>query len=377
MKSLKFEHLFYILIISFLFSAYPLNAIFSNKKSETATTRDPLKQPFSSSSIWNMPIGKNAKYVPADLEKALAAGMTIDEDIIVLKPDAPLTEIFTNYAGWNRDKSRCPKEGPLLFTTPIPADFTVSKENWDGITPNSGLAVLMPDGRTIKQTQPFARCIAGEYGTSQYMFEDMDIYGDGYYGAHGGSGLSAIGGALRVGELISENQPIKHVLKVNVFGKKNLYYDETTKGFRWPAKCADGYAANNYGSERTKPVNKECRMGALLAIPPSIDLDKLQFETIPGRILAQAFRDYGAYIVDDTAWDVYAIVTEWGPDGRVADEFEKKWGFSMKQSSKETPWSRDMDRIFMNLHIVVNNSPQNIGGGGKTRVPMAVELDEP
>jgi hypothetical protein len=118
-------------------------------------------------------------------------------------------------------------------------------------------------------------------------------------------------------------------------------------------------------------------MGALLAIPPSIDLDKLQFETIPGRILAQAFRDYGAYIVDDTAWDVYAIVTEWGPDGRVVDEFEKKWGFSMKQSSKETPWSRDMDRIFMNLHIVVNNSPQNIGGGGKTRVPMAVELDEP
>jgi hypothetical protein len=377
MKSLKFKHLFYILFISFLCCAYPLNAILSNKKTERATTRDPLKQPFSSNSIWNMPIGSDAKFVPAELEIAKAAGMTIDEDIIVLKPNAPLTEIYTNYAGWNREKDRCPNEGPLLFSAPIPDDYIVNKTNWDGTTPNSGLAILMPDGRTIKQTQPFSRCIAGENGTSQYMFENMDIYGEGYYGAHGGSGLSAIGGALRVGELISEDQPIKHVLKINVFGKKNLYYDETTKGFRWPAKRADGYASKNYGTTRTKLVNKECRMGALLALPPSIDLKKLNFETIPGRILAQAFQDYGAYIVDDTAWDVYAIVTEWGPDGRVTDEFEKKWGFSMKQSSKETPWSRDMDKIFMNLHIVVNNSSLSIGGGGKTGVPLASELVTP
>ena len=118
-------------------------------------------------------------------------------------------------------------------------------------------------------------------------------------------------------------------------------------------------------------------MGALLALPPTLDLDKLSFETIPARILAQAFQDYGAYNVDDTAWDVYAIVTEWGPDGRVTDEFEKKWGFSMKQSDKNTPWSRDMDKIFLNLHIVVNNSPQSIGGGGETRVPKAEELVEP
>ena len=371
MKYIKFAILFSLIISSVLYNTI------QGKNQEKEQKRDPLKQPFSSNSIWNMPIGSDAKFVPAELEKAIAAGMTIDEDIIVLNPDAPKTEIYTNYSGWNRDKDRCPKEGPLLFTAPIPADFTVSKVNWDGTTPNSGLAVLMHDGRTIKQTQPFARCIAGESGTSQYMFEDMDIYGDGYYGAHGGSGLSAIGGALRVGELISEDQPIKHVLKINVFGKKNLYYDESTKGFRWPAKRADGYAKGNYGTERTKLVNVECRIGALVALPKFISLDSLQFETIPGRILAQAFRDYGAYIVDDTAWDIYAIVTEWGPDGRVADEFEKKWGFSMKQSSKETPWSRDMDKIFMNLHIVVNNSPESIGGGGKPGVPLAAELDEP
>jgi hypothetical protein len=374
---MKLKHLVYILSISFLYVESPLNAQISDKKSEKITARDPLKQPFSSGSIWNMPIGENAQFVHAGIERAMAAGMTIDEDIIVMKPDAPETEIYTNYAGWNREKDRCIKEGPLLFSAPIPREFTVSKANWDGITPNSGMAVLMPDRRTIKQTQPFARCTSGEGGTSRYMFDNTDIYGDGYYGAHGGSGLSAIGGTLRVGELISKDQPIKHVLKINVFGKKNLYYDDVTKGCRWPAKRADGYASKNYGTTRTKPANIECRMGALLALPPTVDLDKLNFETIPSRILAQAFQDYGAYIVDNTAWDVYAIVTEWGPDGRVTDEFEKKWGFSMKQSSKETPWSRDMDKIFLNLHIVVNNSQQSIGGGGKTRAPMAPELIEP
>ena len=371
MRNSKTEVIFF-LVFSVVFCRSVYGQETPNEK-----RRNPLKQPFSSNSIWNMPIGRNAKYVPADFEKAMAAGMTIDEDIIVLKPDAPATEIYTNNSGWDREKDRCKKEGLLLFSAPIPNDFIVSKANWDGETPNSGLTVLMDDRRTLKQTQPFARCTAGDYGTSQYMFEDTDIYGEGYYGAHGGSGLSAIGGALRVGELISENKPIKHVLKINVFGKKNLYYDETTKGFRWPAKRADGYASKNYGTTRTKPVNVECRMGALLALPPTIDLDKLNFETIPARILAQAFQDYGAYIVDDTAWDVYAIVTEWGPDGRVADEFEKKWGFSMKQSGKDSPWSRDMDKIFLNLHVVVNNSPQAIGGSGDTRVPRAPELVEP
>ncbi len=370
MKYIKFAILFSLIISSVLYSTI------QGKNQEKEQKRNPLKQPFSSKSIWNMPIGSDAKFVPAELEIAMAAGMTIDEDIIVLKPDAPLTEIFTNYAGWNSNKDRCPEEGPLLFSAPIPGDFTVSKANWDGSTPNSGLAVLMPNGRTIKQTQPFARCNVGETGTSQYMFEDTDIYGEGIYGAHGGSGLSAIGGALRVGELVDENQPIKHVLKINIFGKKNLYYDESTKGFRWPAKHADSYANDFYGTKRTKPVNVECRMGALLALPPSINLDSMQFETIPGRILAQAFRNYGAYIVDDTAWDVYAIVTEWGPDGRFAEDFEKKWGFSMKQPSKETPWSRDMDKIFMNLHIVVNNSHESIGGGGKPGVSLAAELVE-
>lgn len=341
----------------------------------TMAQRDPLKWPFSEKSIWNMPIGLGAVYVHAHIEKAMQAGMTIDEDYIVMSPDAPLMEIKENFAGWDRNKSRCKPEGKVLFSAPIPQSYIVSPETWDGVTPNAGLAVLMPDGRTIKQTQPFAHCSEGQPGTSQYGFSDEDIYSDGMYGAHGGSGLSAIGGTLRIGELTPTSGPIRHVLKINIFGKKNIYYDAENKGYRWPAKRADGYASGNYYKDRKSVIVKECRMGALLALPVKMNLDSMGFETKPARILAEAFQNYGAYLVDDTAWNVYAIMTEWSPEGRFDQLFKKNWGFSMKESNKNTPWARDMDRIFLNLHVVDNNSPSTIGGGGQPRMPLAPGFD--
>jgi hypothetical protein len=354
-----------------LFTAAFIWACNGKSEGNPEKTRDPLKWPFSQTSIWNIPIGSDAKYVHAHIEKAMAAGMTIDEDYIVMSPEAPLMDIAENFSGWDQNKNRCPVEGKVLFSAPIPQSFIVSPETWDGITPNAGLAVLMPDKRTIKQTQPFAHCTAGQPGTSQYMFEDVDIYSDGFYGSHGGSGLSAIGGTLRLGELTPNSGPIRHALKVNIFGRKNIYYDAETKGFRWPAKRADGYAANNYYKDRKSEIVKACRMGALLALPAKMKLDSLGFETKPARILAEAFQNYGAYLVDDTAWDVYAIMTEWSPDGRFDVDFKRNWGFSMKEKDKNTAWARDMDRIFLNLHVVDNNSATSKGGGGKPRMPMA------
>jgi len=341
-----------------------------------ATTRDPLKWPFSQTSIWNMPIGSDAKYVHAHIERAMGAGMTIDEDYIVMLSDAPLMDIAQNFSGWDKTKDRCPVQGKVLFSAPIPQSFIVSPETWDGITPNAGLAVLMPDKRTIKHTQPFAHCTAGQPGTSQYMFEDMDIYGDGMFGSHGGSGLSALGGTLRLGELTPTSGPIRHAMKVNIYAKKNIYYDSETKGFRWPAKRADGYAKGNYYKDRTSEIVKACRMGALLALPSTMNLDSLGFETPPARILAKAFQNYGAYLVDDTAWDVYAILTEWSPEGRFDNDFKKNWGFSMKAKDKNNPWARDMDRIFMNLHVVDNNTASTKGGGGKPNVPLAPPFEK-
>ena len=359
----------------FLVCTFLISCIQELSNKQELNTRDPLKWPFASNSIWNMPIGSKAVYVHAQIEKAMAAGMTIDEDYIVMTPNAPLMDIYYSDAGWNKNKSRCEKTGEsLLYAAPIPQDFIVSPQTWDGSTPNAGIAVLMPDGRTIKQNQPFAHCEQGGYATSGYLFADQDIYGQGISGAHGGSGLSAIGGTLRIGELTPTSGPIRHALKVNLYARKNVFYDAETKGYRWPARTADGYAAKEYYKDRKNPIVKACRVGALLALSPSIDINSLELETEPAKILAKAFQNYGAYLVDDTAWDVYAIMTEWGPDGRFADEFEKNWGFNIKQNSKDNSWSRDMDRIFTHLYVVDNNYPETIGGGGELRAPLAPAL---
>jgi len=340
--------------------------------------RDPIKWPFSKTSIWNMPIHKDAKYVPATL-KYPKFGLTPDQDILILKPNSPMTKIYTNYAGWDDSKDRCIVQGPLLFSAPIPVSFTVSKDNWLPGMPNAGVAVLMPDGRTIKQTQPFARCTAGSDATSQYLFKDQDIYGDGYYGAHGGSGLSAIGGTLRLGELVPGGI-IRHVMKINVCANLNLALNnDGTPGYRWPAANADSYAVDRYRGK-----NPAMEIGSLLAIPDSLNIDSIEFETEAGKILATAFQNYGAYIVDDSYLDVMSMETEFSPDGRMIDEFKQKWGFDFGSNwdPKDTPWTRDFKRIIEVLCVVDNNTATTIGGGQTNDfqnrlAPMAPDLVQP
>jgi len=327
--------------------------------------------PFAQNSIWNTPIGSDARMVPAGIKQASQAGMTFDEDILVFTPDEPLLDVWYNPAGWDASKNRCEPDTSLAIhktpfvSIPYPRGFEVSASTWDGSTPNSGIAVLLNDRETIWQGQPFAYCNPGSNDATILVdFGYVDLYGDGRKGAHGGSALSAIGGTVRLGEL-QPGSVIRHVLKVNLYAAENLYYDNDTKGYRWPAFTADNYAADIYGG-----TFRPLRMGSLLALPESVH-DTLTLETEPARILARAFRDYGAYVVDDTYWDVYAIETEWGPQGRVVDEFEDTWGFPFHESSKNTPWSRDMDQIFTNLHVVDNNSIDSLGGGGSPRVPLA------
>ena len=339
--------------------------------------RDPMLWPFSVNSIWNTPIGNNAKYMDAKLEKPVEGIITVDEDLIVMTPEAPLLEVYQNNAKWDRTKDRCVKTGKLLGEFPIPATFIVSPKTWDGIVPNSGIAILMPDKKTIVQGQPFAFCPENGYATmlkiSKYQ---NDIYGDGTYGAHGGSKLSAIGGTLRNHELTATSGPIRHALKINICAAKNMYYDAETKGFRWPAISSDNYAGKKYGTLRKTSAVKECRMGALMAIPANINLKKLHFETVPAQILAKTFQDFGAYVVDDSGWDVFAIETEWSPSGRFTEEFKKNWGFDFIKYKESTPWSRDISKIYSALHVVDNNSADNIGAGGKRRAPLAPQFKE-
>ena len=341
-----------------------------------ASGRDPLVWPFSRDSIWNLPIGSNARYVWGGIRHATSMAYFTDADILVLEPSAPATTVYANSDDWGAG-TRCSAQGGALFTAPIPADFVVPGSHQgspDGDTPNAAAAILAADGHTIIQTQPFARC-AGQSPTSHYMFRSEDLYGTGETGSHGGSGLSALGGTVRLGELVPGGT-IRHSLKLNI-DSANFY--PGFGGYRWPAWKSDAGGAGYGGSI------PEVRMGSLLA--PKADFPTNTLETEPGKILAAAFRDYGGYIVDTSGWSIYNFVTERSPAGSVQDEFNKVWGYSLNAGVGANGWARDLDKIFTNLYVVdswdkatwltVSASNGTVGVGlGIPRVPWAPEFGQ-
>src|SRR2546426_3350569 len=154
-------------------------------------------------------------------------------------------------------------------------------------------------------------------------------------------------------------------MKVSLDGQTNLFFDTSTAGFRWPATVADFCAPTCYGG-----TNAALRMGALLALPASIDVDGMGLETEPAKIFAHAFQNYGAYVVDNAGWSVYGLDVEFSPAGNVEEEFASSWGFTMTPDSKDVPWGRDMDRIFGALAVVDNwdfSKWQTVSASGGTQ----------
>src|SRR3989442_11507256 len=152
--------------------------------------RDPLLWPFSRDSIWNLPIGASAAYVPANIPQATQRGMTTDPDVIILTPNATMTAVYYNSDGWSGG-TRCATQGNVLFNAPIPGNFVVQgagPNNPDGLTPNYATAILMPDGHTLTQGQPFARCTADGSATMWWSISN-DLFGTGVEGGHGGPKL--------------------------------------------------------------------------------------------------------------------------------------------------------------------------------------------
>lgn len=339
--------------------------------------RDPLKQPFATNSIWNTPIGSGAQYVAANLQKVPGGNMWAsmpgwDEENIILTPTAPMTSIYKSKA-WDAT-GRTIKVGPLLANVPMPANFIVPAGPGNQCT-----AVLMPDGRTITQFQPLYRPTAGGEALALRQFPNVDIYGPGNSGAHGGSDLSAIGGSIRVGELRPGQHGMRHALKVAIYATAELYNGATRADcYRWPATTADTNAENYYGTEGNN-TNSAMKMGALLAIPASVDITRLGLETEPARQLAWTLQNYGAYVDDDTWAPGFCIDIDEGSNGSFMKQFQNDYGYAFKTNCNDVnnPWMLDIQRLRQALYAVNNNSPTSIGGGGTPRQPLAPPLADP
>jgi len=53
-----------------------------------------------------MPLGRRAEYVSANIVLSEQNHMTVDEDMIILAPEAPLTDVKYYSVGWSRSRSR-------------------------------------------------------------------------------------------------------------------------------------------------------------------------------------------------------------------------------------------------------------------------------
>lgn len=335
---------------------------FASGQDTLSGSRDPWLWPFSQNSIWNTPIGENAEYEPAGLEPAANVGVDIQHFLELDKND-PLRPVLGSTV-WG--PGRC--EG----TQSIGISFNV-KDDWIvpdagnspyGLTPNSNFAFRLPESDMVFEGSMVSRCIEGGpvYMPDWMKYPDnrkyQDIMGDGLSGGgQGASGMSALGGTIRLGELVND-EPVRHALKINPWAEKYCYYSQSIPGYKWPAKSADNYASEGY--KGTDPL---IVMGTLFAIPPDVTEESLELTTIPGRKLFFTMQNYGVYFTEDAAWDTWDIILE--RDAEI--EFKEKYGFSMSSST----WRIELNKLMKALQIVVNNSPSGIGGGGQALQPLA------
>lgn len=353
----------------------------SKNKATAAVARDAIKQPFRSYSIWNLPIGAGAQYVPAGIgtsENGKQIIMTSDANILLLDVNQPKRDLYFNNGGWDgTENQRCNRDRLQSWKVPVPDNYVVPIS-----TENNAAAVLTDSAGTVRQFQPLSRCVAAGpvYGLVEYQADNI-ITGDGLKaGAHGGSGMSSIGGTIRLGELVPGKTIIPHALEINV--NAGPWVSGFNGGFRWPAVKADSCAPGCYGGSNTA-----VRMGSLLAIHSSVNCDSFGLTTEPAKIVCRTLQNYGGYLVDSTAWEAYALITEGGPQGEMINEFRSRWGFDFDaRDSNNSSWQNDMRKLMSSLQVI-NNWNQTLyntvaasngsqgSGGGAPRVCWAVDTN--
>ena len=91
-----------------------------------AGARDPLTQPFAEWSIWNLPLGRDASLVHAQMKPM--PGTVVDPEIIIHTPNLPLASVYTNTHNWDGG-NRCLTMGPVVARLPLPPNLWIADTN--------------------------------------------------------------------------------------------------------------------------------------------------------------------------------------------------------------------------------------------------------
>jgi hypothetical protein len=307
--------------------------------------------PFASNSIWNTPRGATATLVAAGLAAANAwnsGEITVDRENISVDPADPLRTLTGTNTG---DALKAGGSvGPVSVRTRASMTANGSYNNCS--------AFLTSDGNSVWQGQPLTLAANGNPSwTYTYPSTASSLTSDGQIGSHGGSHLSTLGGSIRLGELLAGTDGtgvIRHVLKMNVFAHRFL--STNSSGYRWPATSADSYY-NGGGALAYGGVVTACRMGSLLTLDAAVYTNGYIAANVTNAKAARivkALRDYGAYIVDDTAWDVHAFCV----DDRVYTSGE--W----PTKAVDPTFHSQLHTAIIALKVVNDNASDLIGGAG-------------
>jgi hypothetical protein len=282
-------------------------------------SRDAFAWPFAATSPWNTPIGTGAQYS--------APGDPQTQSLVAATP-------AINASNWTKPVALASLGDPVRFlgwgANAVAIHVPDSAQPSGPPGGDAHLSIVDPSRHVVDESWHTTR-VFGNLASG--FHQRVDLRGDGLTGVTA-SGMSALGGLIRTWELQAHD--IRHALSITMPpGLMAL-------GPVWPAHQQDNFAASAY--------HGAVHMGALLAIPPSVDVRSLGLSA-EGTAIAYALQRYGAYVTD--AGGGMALYAE--PSGEL-------WVRSARA---------DMRRIQAQLRVVTNNGPFTVGGGGIRFAPPA------
>lgn len=228
------------------------------------------------------------------------------------------------------------------FYMPVNA---VPSEDSDG-----AIDIVQPDGFVV---EGYASVVlsSAQHGLVTSFNSIFDGKGDGTGVSANGvraGGMTFLGGIIRQGELNSGK--IHHALAG--VGTKSFISEAAV----WPSVSFDP----NYGQVTPRPEGTP--IGALLAIPPDINIDSIQGLSEEGKVIGHALQDYGYYLADRGG-------DENAPPA-ISLQFDTK-AWDMYEWVNNLTGQEELRILMKYLKRVVNNSSSSIGGGGTPRVGYA------
>lgn len=319
-------------------------------------SRDPYQHPFVSESVWNRPVGSGATDTAISTTGPMGSGVNVGPAIGIhvgifqAASDDPWVPLYVR-PGSDLAQS------VLWDWAQVPAtivDKTSTSTN-SPQGPHTELCVVQPDGKWtfrmyIAKTHTGAQG-AGWSGSGMRSgarwFRADESGRWTYFVGNPEAGDVTVTGKIRAGEI---NDGVFHCLTALIAGKNSQ------GDYVWPA---------NNASPSTPATTSNLRMGALLRIPPSYNVDGLA--NVQARNLARAMQNYGVYIDDEGATD-QQIKLRCAQDA-IADfaAIGVARGTYNLITNLSAPFWQDLQTALRQLRVVTNNTPTSIGGGGTLR----------